>query len=129
MEEGAGGGTQCFYTQDPLCISVHLAVSSHFRPRAKTLPRSGPPALDRLSVSVLDLVPATLPSFLGLPRSLSSNNPAWVRGCLPLAVSSGAYPHPGMFWGRRVTDKDQQSVTSTENLQTGCCAADLEVKW
>ena len=60
-----------------------------------------------LSVSVLDLVPATLPSFLGLPRSLSSSNPAWAHGYLPLAVSSGAYPHPGLFWGRRVTEKDQ----------------------
>ena len=98
-----------WYTEPTLHICASFFLLPLQAPGPKYCRATGPLSCAFcLSVSVLDWVPAALPSFLRVPRSLSSSNPAQAHCCLPRAVSSSAYPHPEIFWGRFVTEKDQR---------------------
>lgn len=93
-------------------------------PGPKYCPEAGPRPVPgvSLSLSFLDSVPTALPSFLRVPRSLSSNHPTPAHLC---ALSSRFSPHTETCMGR--FEKDPQSVISAKNLEACCCTADPRI--
>lgn len=112
--------------------TLHICASGCLLPprhRSKALPRSGPPVL---YLCVLSLFLTWCQQLCH--RFWASQVFVQQQSCSSSWLSSLAVfwslPSPWDVLGKTRNQKDfQQSVTSTENRQTGCCTADFGVKW